>query len=144
MISPPRKPARTVLYDGGCGLCSRVVRTLRRLDRLGRIEFLDVTSQWKAIAERYPHLSQDACLTDIHIAGRDGGVRLGFEGYRSLAWVLPFLWPVLPLLYLPGVPAVGRRMYRYVADHRSSGGCAAQPADATGRSPIQPAPPPRR
>jgi hypothetical protein len=34
----------------------------------------------------------------------------GFAAYRSIAWVLPIASPALPILYLPGVPAVGRRI----------------------------------
>lgn len=126
-----RRRARTVLYDGGCGLCSGVVRVLRRLDVLGRAEFLDVTREWDAIGAKYPQLPQEACLLDIHIADGRGRLLTGFEGYRSLAWVLPFTWVVLPLLYVPGVPAIGQRVYRYIADHRSRSACAL-PRNATG------------
>jgi len=33
----------TVLYDGGCTVCSETVRQLRRWDRDGRMEFLPLT-----------------------------------------------------------------------------------------------------
>jgi hypothetical protein len=42
----------------------------------------------------------------------------GFAALRWLAWRLPLLWPVLPLLYLPGVPALGQRLYLWVARNR--------------------------
>jgi hypothetical protein len=48
-------------------------------------------------------------------------IETGFDGYRSIAWVLPIAWLALPILYVPGVPAVGRRAYRFVAAHRSTG-----------------------
>ena len=129
--SHPRRPwARTVLYDGGCGLCSRIVRVLRRLDVRGRVEFLDVNSEWDAIAARYPLLTQDACLRDIHIVDRTGRIRTGFAAYRSLAWVLPIAWAAVPFLYIPGVPSIGQRAYRYIADHRSRN-CAVPPRATT-------------
>jgi len=117
------------------------------LDRLGRIEFLDVTTEWDDIAARYPQLLQDACLVDMHAIDRnDGRVLTGFEAYRSLAWVLPLAWLTLPLLYVPGVAAIGRRVYRYVADHRSRDTCARPPRRTTGRgdAAIPPGQPPRK
>lgn len=118
------------MYDGDCGLCSRIVRILRRFDVLGRVEFLDVNSQWNTISARYPQLRQDACLVDIHIANRAGRMRTGFAGYRSLASVLPVMWLAVPFLYLPGVPTIGQRMYRSIADHRSRDTCVLPPRDA--------------
>lgn len=117
-------PARTVLYDGGCGLCSRVVEVLRRLDRRRRVAFLDVNADWETIAPRYPQLSREACLRDIHIVDRNGRIRTGFAAYRSLAWVLPAAWFAIPFLYIPGVPIIGQRVYRYIADHRGRDTCA--------------------
>ncbi|MFN7323540.1 MAG: DCC1-like thiol-disulfide oxidoreductase family protein, partial [Sphingomonadales bacterium] len=32
----------TVWVDGGCPLCRREIALMRRLDRLGRIDFVDV------------------------------------------------------------------------------------------------------
>jgi predicted DCC family thiol-disulfide oxidoreductase YuxK len=120
----PHRRTRTVLYDGGCGLCSGVVTTMRRLDVLKRIEYLDVVNDWDTIGRRYPQLSREACLTDMHVIDDRGRVLIGFEGYRSLAWVIPLAWLTIPFLYVPGVPAIGRRVYRYVADHRSRNTCA--------------------
>jgi predicted DCC family thiol-disulfide oxidoreductase YuxK len=133
------------MYDGDCSLCSRVVRLLRRLDVLGRVEFLDVNSQWTTIDSRYPELRQDACLVDIHIADRAGRLRTGFAAYRSLAWVLPITWLAIPALYVPGVPAAGQRVYRFIADHRPRKTCALPPRDTTSRAPhAPPALPPQR
>lgn len=136
-----QKAARTVLYDGGCGLCSAAARTIRRLDVLGRVELLDVTRQWPEISARHPHLSQEACLADIHVAERGGRVLTGFDGYRSLAWALPAAWVVLPLLYIPFVPTLGQRVYRHVADHRTREGCPPLPPDPTDRAAIRTRPP---
>jgi predicted DCC family thiol-disulfide oxidoreductase YuxK len=34
----------TVWFDGGCPLCRREIAFMRRLDRRGRIDFVDVSS----------------------------------------------------------------------------------------------------
>jgi predicted DCC family thiol-disulfide oxidoreductase YuxK len=123
------RPAQrvTVLYDGGCGFCSKVIEVVRRLDLLDAVRALDVRSQWSTIALRFPALTHAACLADMHVIGANGTVTAGFEGYRELAKVLPLGWMALPVLYLPGVPAIGGRIYRVVADRRDRSHCVVPP-----------------
>ena len=73
--------------------------------------------------ERLGHLNDADLVTDMH-AARPGGadewvVTRGYEAYQQIAWRVPPLWPALPLLYLPPVAAVGRAVYRRVADSRA-------------------------
>ena len=37
---------------------------------------------------------------------------------RKLGRVLPALWPMLWLMYVPGVPAIGSRIYQAIARNR--------------------------
>jgi hypothetical protein len=48
----------------------------------------------------------------------DGSVVGGFHGFRSIARTLPTLWPLVPVLYLPGAGALGPRAYQRVAEGR--------------------------
>lgn len=114
----------TVLFDGACGLCQPTVAVLRRLDLRRRVEFLDVHSDWPAISRRFPDLSREACLTDMHGVEGGGRVHAGFDTYRALARVLPLGWLLRPFLHLPPVAWAGRRIYRQIADSRHAGGCA--------------------
>ena len=68
----PRRTDMRVIYDGACGLCRPTVAVLRRLDLRRRVEFLDVHRDWPAIHERFPQLSREACLTDMHGIDRSG------------------------------------------------------------------------
>ena len=53
----------------------------------------------------------------------------GYSAFRWIAWRLPLTWLVAPFLYLPGVPWLGNRVYRWVAKNRfnlvpcDDGGC---------------------
>jgi predicted DCC family thiol-disulfide oxidoreductase YuxK len=118
------KEKYTVLYDGACGLCGRTIEILQSLDLLGGIEYMDAVKDWPSIRRRFSTLSQEQCLADMHVIAPKGQVYSGFYGYRALCKVLPLGWLVLPLLYLPGVPAVGMRVYRAVAAGRHNGTCA--------------------
>ena len=122
---------RLVVFDGGCGFCTRTVAVLQRLDLLGRLRFVDLNVSAASLTSIHPSLTAEACLADMHVVvGRESGavsIKTGFDGYRSIAWVLPIAWPTLAILYVPGVPAVGRRIYRFVASHRSTTSCRLPP-----------------
>lgn len=112
-----------LLFDGACGLCQASVRRIRALDFLGRVELLDAAADWPAIQKRFPSLTQQACLEEMHLILAGGSAVTGFDAYRALAWVLPIGWLALPFLYLPGVRSIGRRVYARVAGSRSRGSC---------------------
>lgn len=112
-----------VLYDGSCGLCKRTIATLRALDVFGRVDMWDVLADWPQLAARWPTLAQGACLEDMHVITDQGRIYTGFYGYRALAWHLPLGWLLLPILYTPGVPFVGVRIYSLVARRRHATGC---------------------
>jgi len=109
-----------VLFDGGCGLCTRSVAWLRHLDRHQMLRFVDITTDWEAIATAHPGLERDACAVAMHVIDPDGRITTGFDGFRTIAWVLTTLAPLAPFLHVPGVPFIGRRVYRYVAAHRTT------------------------
>ena len=109
-----------VLYDGGCGFCSRTVVWLRRLDWGGRLHFVDVTTEWDALSRSQPSLDRGACVAAMHVIDTAGCATAGFDGFRTIAWVVPALWIIAPLLHVPGVAPIGRRVYAYVAAHRST------------------------
>jgi predicted DCC family thiol-disulfide oxidoreductase YuxK len=107
----------TVVYDGDCKLCRRTIASLRTLDILGRVRYVNALDDDARAAPEMRQLSADALARDLY-AFEDGKVYAGFEAYRVLAARIPVLWPLLPLLYVRPVPAVARRVYRRVADHR--------------------------
>ncbi len=109
-----------VLFDGGCGLCNRTVRWLRRVAVRDRLRFTDVNAEWERLSREHPSLDLEACLAEMHVIAPDRSVTAGFDGFRTLSHVVPALWPAMPFLYVPGVPWLGRRVYRYVARHRST------------------------
>lgn len=120
----PRRTDITVLYDGGCGLCRPTIAVLRRLDLLRRVTFLDVHRDWTTIAARYPALTREQCLLEMHGVDASGRVFAGYDTYRALARVLPLGWVALPFLHLPPVAWAGRKIYRAIADRRHDTSCA--------------------
>jgi predicted DCC family thiol-disulfide oxidoreductase YuxK len=111
------RPKSTVLYDGACGLCRRSAAVLWTTDALHRLEFADARDE-ALLRARFSGVDPRAALEDMHLVTSQGRVYVGFDAYRRMASLIPLGWPVLPLLYLPGVPWLGRKVYRRVADSR--------------------------
>jgi len=123
-----------VAYDGNCTLCRRTVALLRTVDWLERIVYVNALDEAALRSHGLHTLDRQALVMDMHAV--DGSQRwLGYDAYRAIAWRIPLLWPLLPVLYLPPVAALGKRIYRRVADHRTcrvpsapAGSAAAAPA----------------
>lgn len=113
----------TIIFDGSCGICRQTMAVISGLDLLHRVEIRDAIGEWPQLAVRFPGLSQGRCLDTMHVVRQDGRVYEGFDGYRALAWALPLWWVLVPLLYVPGVPLVGRAIYAHVARERFVAGC---------------------
>ena len=113
----------SVMFDGSCGLCQRTVAVIRRVDLLQRVEVLDALNDWPHVSRRFPKLDQMKCMELMHVVSANGKVTTGFFGYRTLCWAIPLGWLMLPFLYIPGVPAIGQRVYEHIADGRFRHGC---------------------
>jgi predicted DCC family thiol-disulfide oxidoreductase YuxK len=108
----------TVLYDGRCEFCRRSVRLLRKLDWRGRLHFADGRDPANLPPTSEP-LDPRRLLEEMHVVTPDGRrVYHGFGAFRRIAWQLPPLWPLVPFLYVPGVPWLGQRVYLWVAKNR--------------------------
>jgi predicted DCC family thiol-disulfide oxidoreductase YuxK len=107
----------TVLFDGRCGFCRRSVLVLKSFDFLHRLEFVNLYDKAKreAIAPRVPLARLEQAM---HVRTPGGRLYMGFAAFKELSWNLPPLWIVAPLLYLPGVNAIGDAVYAQIAVHR--------------------------
>jgi predicted DCC family thiol-disulfide oxidoreductase YuxK len=107
-----------LLFDGHCALCRKSVGILQRLDWLRQIHYQNCRE-----FDKLPHcavpLTPERLLEEMHLVTPDRQrVYHGYRAFRWLAWRLPLLWAVAPLLYIPGVPSLGQRFYLWVARNR--------------------------
>lgn len=105
-----------VLYfDGVCGMCTRAVTALARMDRTGGIEIRPFQQPGTAELLR---LSESRMRESSWWLDSSGAVYGGAEGMNAA--LSAALGSRLPLLVyrLPGVGALQRMVYRYVAGHR--------------------------
>lgn len=105
-----------VLYfDGVCGMCTRSVAAIARLDRTGALEIRPFQEPGTA---EVLGVSDETMRRSSWWRDSSGAVYGGAEGINAA--LSAALGNRLPLLIyrLPGVGAVQRLIYRYVASHR--------------------------
>ncbi|MBU6222009.1 MAG: DUF393 domain-containing protein [Planctomycetes bacterium] len=124
MIVTRTKPAHdTVLYDGQCRFCQRRVANLRRLDLGRRLEFVSLHDD--RVARDFPEISRERLLEEMFVVDTAGHARSGATALRYLSRKLPPLWPLAPILHIPGSLPAWNWLYRFVARNRMrlSGTC---------------------
>jgi predicted DCC family thiol-disulfide oxidoreductase YuxK len=111
-------PQAVVLFDAQCPLCQRAVRLLKRLDWLKRLQFRDCRDTANLPPCDEP-LDPKRLLEEMHLVTPDRKrAYAGYRAFRWIAWRLPLTWGLAPLLYVPGVPWLGHKLYLWVARNR--------------------------
>jgi len=107
-----------VLYDGECPLCRKASSVLRRLDWLHRLQFHNCRDA-AGIPTNSVHLDPARMIQEMHVLTPDRTT--AYSGYRAVRWIagrVPILWPLYPLLFIPGMARLGQRLYLWIARNR--------------------------
>ena len=95
----------TVWHDGTCPLCQREIALMRRLDRAGRIRFVDA-----ADGDASCPLDRAVLLSRFH--AQENGVMLsGAAAFAAMWRAVPLLWPLGQIARQPLVLPVLDRAY---------------------------------
>ena len=89
-----------VWFDGGCPLCRREIMLMQRLDRAGRIRFIDVTSP-----DAPCPLDPKVMLARFH-AEENGVILSGAAAFAAMWRAIPLLRPLGLAARLPGIAPV--------------------------------------
>ena len=96
----------TVWHDGACPLCRREIALMRRLDRRGRITFVDARDETTVCPA-----DRDALLARFH-AREDGQMVSGAAAFAAMWRAIPVLRPLGLLARSPRVLRLLERAYR--------------------------------
>jgi predicted DCC family thiol-disulfide oxidoreductase YuxK len=98
--------AITIWFDGSCPLCRREIMLMKRLDRRGAIDFVDIAAGEAADCPVDP----SELLARLH--ARENGVLLSGAGAFAAMWrAIPLLRPFGLLARIPVVLALLERCY---------------------------------
>ncbi len=106
-----------LLYDGKCQFCLASVRQLAVMDMFGYLRMTDFheVPDFKSL---HPDLNKELAAGQIHCIEPDGVMYGGFSAFRRLCFNLPMLYPMLMVVYFPGMGILGPVLYRWVAKNR--------------------------
>lgn len=104
-----------LLYDAACPFCVRLAHRLAPLLRSRGIEIAALQMPWvrELLAERGQSL-----LSEIRFYTATGRLAGGADALLAAAARFWWLWPVRAVAEVPGVKALLRRGYEFVASHR--------------------------
>ncbi len=113
------KHQSVLLFDGECGLCTRIVQLVLRADRKGTLCFASLQSEFaRKIIARHPELR---AVDSVALLEDDSGRRLSglhpFEAVLRLARYLGLPWRLLALARVVPRP-VRDRLYDWIARRR--------------------------
>ena len=117
-MSTADKRKAVVLFDGQCPMCKKSVAILKRLDWLKRLSYRDARDV-KHLPESPIPLEPNRLLEEMHVVVPNRNqAHAGFRAFRWMAGRLPIFWILWPMLFLPGVPWLGQRLYLWLARNR--------------------------
>lgn len=114
--------ALNIIYDGQCDFCLRSIEILKKLDSFACLKFYNSHDR-EILENKFPLVKPEDTDEAMFAVTEKSVVFKGFYAFRRLMWACPWLWPAVPIFYLPGSSAVGTRVYSWVARNRRKFGC---------------------
>ena len=121
--APDARRTYTVIYDGDCKVCGRIVKVLTRWDREGELEI--IPSQAQSVRERFPWIPPHAYVESMQVVRTsDGKTWQGGAALEQLLKVLPKGWLASWLFMIPFARPLADKFYRWFARNRFRMGCS--------------------
>jgi predicted DCC family thiol-disulfide oxidoreductase YuxK len=123
---PNSDPTDIVLFDGQCGVCRAAARLLKLIDVGGRISLISLHD--RSVANRFFAVDNARMMREMLVVDRFDRHYWGADAARYLSRRLPVLWPLMPILHMPGTRRLREFLYRKFATNRyrisALAGCA--------------------
>ena len=111
----------TVVYDGACRVCQRLVKMLIRWDRGRRLEILP--SQAPGLHARFPWIPGRAYSESIQLVGPNGKTWQGAAAIEQIIDQMPKGRLITWVFSIPFVRPLAEKFYRWFARNRYKLGC---------------------
>jgi predicted DCC family thiol-disulfide oxidoreductase YuxK len=113
----------TLVYDADCAMCrASALWLMRRAMAAGQLEILPCRSGPRRV--RFPQITEERCLRAMQLVLPDGRVLEGADAVPELLRRVPRWRWVASLLGAPGVRALARHAYAWIAANRMRISCA--------------------
>ena len=121
LIVTAMRPSYTVVYDGTCAVCIRLVDLMRTWDRHSQLDV--VASQAPGVTARFPWIPPQAYADALQLIGAGGRTWEGAAAIEELLRVLPRGKLISWVFVIPFVRTIAERFYRWFARNRYRLGC---------------------
>ena len=111
----------SVVYDGHCKVCGRLVKALRAWDKQKILEIMP--SQAAGVGARFPWIPVRAYQESVQLVAHDGRTWQGAAAIEQLLKVLPKGHLVSWIFAPPFARPMAERIYRWFARNRYRLGC---------------------
>lgn len=110
-----KEPKVSMLFDGGCPLCSKEVAHYRRMDKTGEVKWADINANPEILAQY--GIGYEAAMRYLHVID-NGKIVVGVPAFAVIWEQLPYYRQLVRIISLPGVMAILDRLYRIFAKKR--------------------------
>jgi predicted DCC family thiol-disulfide oxidoreductase YuxK len=111
----------TVVYDGQCKVCGRLVKLLNKWDTADELEVIPF--QNTSVLSRFPWIPAAAYAEAVQLIGPGGRTWQGGEAIEQLLKILPYGLTFGWAFKVPGFGNLFGRFYRWFARNRYKFGC---------------------
>lgn len=111
----------TVVYDGACKVCGRLVLLLNRWDTRNELEVIPF--QNTSVLDRFPWIPSEAYAEAMQLVGPGGRTWQGGDAVEQLLKILPLGGTLGWAFKVPGFGGLFNRFYRWFARNRYKFGC---------------------
>ena len=111
----------TLVYDGACKVCNRLVRLLQKWDKEQCVEA--VPSQNTNVHARFPWIPPMAYTEAVQLVGPHGRTWQGAAAIERLLDILPKGWLFSWFFKIPFARRLADRFYKWFARNRYRFGC---------------------
>ena len=113
----------TLIYDGNCNVCQRIVSGIEKWDRNDLLEI--IPSQLPGVPERFPWILPNEYAESLQLVrARDGTTWQGAASIEQLLDVLPKGKFISWIFSIPFARPIGEKAYRWFARNRYHLGCS--------------------
>ena len=112
----------TLIYDGQCKVCGRLVKMLRKWDEASRLLEI-IPSQTPGLHARFPWIPTGAYLESVQLVGPGGHTWQGAAAIEQLLDALPKGGLITWIFSIPFARPLAERFYRWFARNRYRLGC---------------------
>ncbi len=111
----------TVVYDGHCKVCGKLVKALTAWDRRGMLEL--VPSQAPGVHARFPWIPARAYMDSVQLIGPGGQTWQGAAAVERVLDIMPRGRLLTWVFSIPFARPLAERFYRWFARNRYRLGC---------------------